>query len=85
MAPIYSSLTVERYSEGPQKFRFRYTKNVNAIYRNGDHRTIEDIRKWCEEQFDKPGKRLRWRFRSLHKEFYFRDMEDAFAFKMRWC
>lgn len=42
---------------------------------------FEPVQRWCAEQFGDRG--LRWVDSAGH--FWFRDAEDAFAFKMRWC
>lgn len=48
---------------------------------------MREARAWCAEQFGKEGQTHgppdRWF--SAYRVVYFRDSNDAFAFKMRWC
>jgi hypothetical protein len=44
---------------------------------------IEEMQVWCRERFGDPahGGRYDWN----HGTFFFRDENDAFEFRMRWC
>jgi hypothetical protein len=43
------------------------------------------IMQWCAEQFGLQDQVMASRWFGTGGDYWFRDMEDAFAFRMRWC
>lgn len=44
-----------------------------------------EIMRWCTEQFGPKGQVMASRWFGVQGDYWFRDMNDAFAFKLRWC
>ncbi len=47
--------------------------------------TFIETYEWCVERFGNPNERMNGRWDSSGGYFFFRDVEDAFQFRLRWC
>lgn len=71
---------------------FRYTKLVTPNLCGHRHRfilktgNITPVLFWCDDNFGCPVQAMTGsRWYALSAIIYFRDDDDAFAFRMRWC
>lgn len=56
----------------------------HVFYQNRDDEIRPDALWWCSDEFGECHRGERWTY-STEGDFAFRDENDAFAFRMRWC
>lgn len=78
---MYELYVMSGCDKDGHRYRFAVLDTVTC----GNH---QQILEWCSEHFGPPGPKplgSRWMMAGDGFFFYFRDEDDAFAFRMRWC